>query len=140
MAASPQIQWVNYFDLHPSDGTTIVTPDIDINGGLLIASTNAGDVDGNNANKTVFMALEVPEQARVTRRDGLLPVVEAEFIHRADSTGATQSPSRPATRSVWTNTTAMNSATAKCDRKTQSSKFRSKGKWRPSFSRCLPTR
>jgi hypothetical protein len=118
MAASPLVQWVNYLDLHPSDATTIVTPDIDdgiTGGGLAITSTNTGDVDGENNNKTVFMALELPKQARVTGVRVCYKLSNPNsFI---EQTRLTQLNNPPANFTVrLDDKTAMNSAAPKCDR------------------------
>jgi hypothetical protein len=115
IAASPQVQWVNYFDLNPSDTTTIVTPDIDINGGLVITSKNTGDVDGENNNKTVFMALELPKQARVT---GVMVCYQLSSPNTfIEQTRLAQLNNPPANFTVrLDDKTAMNSATPKCDR------------------------
>lgn len=70
--SSPQVQWVNYMDLVPGDpsDTTAVTlehPSFGTNTlGLVITSSSLGDLDSNNENKVVTMALELPKQVKVT--------------------------------------------------------------------------
>jgi hypothetical protein len=120
IAASPRVQWVNYYDLNPSDTTTSVTPDIDdgiTSGGLTITSTNTGDVDGENNNKTVFMALELPKQARVT---GVMVCYQLSSANSfIEQTRLMQLNNPPANFTVrLDDKTAMNSATSKCDRTT----------------------
>src|SRR5882724_2935114 len=69
---SPQIQWVNYMDLVPGDpsdmtAVTLEHPSFGTNTlGLVITSSSLGDLDSNNENKVVTMALELPKQVKVT--------------------------------------------------------------------------
>jgi hypothetical protein len=73
VADSPQIMWVNHFDLLSGDPSVVTTSsnstDSGVGGGLtglVIESSTTGEVDSFGGNKVVHMALDLPKQTKVT--------------------------------------------------------------------------
>lgn len=70
--AGSQIQWLNHLELLPGDPTVTSTqfqqhPSFGTNvEGLVITSSTTGDIDSNNEDKFVSMALVAPKETKIT--------------------------------------------------------------------------